>query len=94
MITDAELDELRDRYEEKSPPTCRLCGAPMSVARSDFAGTEWRCAGDTVEGGRRVYAAGRAFADEHYSASRQYRARPDERVVALIDAYVALREKS
>lgn len=91
MISEAEIAELLERYGKQPTPTCRRCGAEMSVARIDYAGTDWRCSGDSWVDGKRVYAAGREFDDEHYRWSHQHTRHGDDRVVRLIEAYRAER---
>lgn len=91
MISEVEIAELLERYGEKPPPVCRICGAPLSVARSDYSGTEWRCGGDEWVNGRRVYLPGRSFGDGHYSGSQEHRLPADKRVVRLVAAFRAER---
>ena len=82
---DLDLDALRRAYTPEEAPPCRVCGAKLEVARMGGGeATKWACSvADPIRTGDW----------DHYSQSewRQYRM-GDSRVLALIDAYEAVRE--
>lgn len=88
--SDTELIALlKDRYTAMPVPPCRICGGPLSVARTGGGeATQWACSemeDDPANPGRLKRKEGRGVADDHFARSywTQYRS-GDEFVLEAI----------
>lgn len=89
-----DVEQLRKRYSEGVVPPCRICGAELAPAESDWRRTVYACpGGDWSTGKWAPFVEGRTLADAHYSASRVEIPNGDPDVIALLNALLTGRAK-
>ena len=86
-LTEARLNEIRAELAPKPDPSCRVCGAPMTMSGGDSGGTTWSCEGGDWRTGTWTPFEDmpeRTLGDAHYSQSRVRRPHAPQVAVELL----------
>jgi hypothetical protein len=75
------IDRLRERYETKEPPPCRICGSALSLVSLGRGWQTWKCSSVPFDALMTKEGA------DHFERSRWERRVGDPDVIELIGLY-------